>query len=48
MKVRHILCEKHSKIMEALEKIKGDQKFEQVRRAPYARAPVAGLHITSG
>lgn len=28
--VRHILCEKHSRVMEALELIKGGQKFEEV------------------
>ena len=28
--VRHILCEKHGKCMEALEKIKGGQKFNEV------------------
>ncbi|KAL1924924.1 uncharacterized protein VTP21DRAFT_4578 [Calcarisporiella thermophila] len=30
IKVRHILCEKHSKIMEALEKIKGGMSFDKV------------------
>ena len=30
VKVRHILCEKQSKALEALEKIKGGEKFEQV------------------
>ena len=28
--VRHILCEKHSKIMEALEKLKSGSKFNEV------------------
>ena len=28
--VRHILCEKHSKVMEAMEKIKAGQKFSEV------------------
>uniref|UniRef100_H2Z3R5 Peptidyl-prolyl cis-trans isomerase n=1 Tax=Ciona savignyi TaxID=51511 RepID=H2Z3R5_CIOSA len=30
VKVRHILCEKHSKCMEALEKIKSGMKFNEV------------------
>ncbi|XP_045116532.1 peptidyl-prolyl cis-trans isomerase NIMA-interacting 4-like [Portunus trituberculatus] len=30
VKVRHILCEKQSKVLEALEKIKGGQKFNEV------------------
>jgi len=30
VKVRHILCEKHSKVMEAMEKIKSGQKFNEV------------------
>ncbi|PVU94101.1 hypothetical protein BB561_002800 [Smittium simulii] len=30
VKVRHILCEKHSKIMEALEKLQEGQKFDVV------------------
>ncbi|XP_065055697.1 peptidyl-prolyl cis-trans isomerase NIMA-interacting 4-like [Rhopilema esculentum] len=30
VKVRHILCEKHSKVMEAMEKIKAGQKFNEV------------------
>lgn len=30
MKVRHILCEKQSKILEALEKLKAGQKFNEV------------------
>jgi hypothetical protein len=30
VKVRHILCEKQSKALEALEKIEGGEKFEQV------------------
>ena len=29
--VRHILCEKQSKCLEALEKIKGGAKFNEVR-----------------
>ncbi|KIL00317.1 hypothetical protein PAXRUDRAFT_29891 [Paxillus rubicundulus Ve08.2h10] len=28
--VRHILCEKHSKALEALEKIQGGQRFDKV------------------
>lgn len=31
--VRHILCEKHSKVMEAMEKIKAGQKFNEVAMA---------------
>ncbi|KAK3744352.1 hypothetical protein QZH41_016487, partial [Actinostola sp. cb2023] len=31
--VRHILCEKHSKVMEAMEKIKAGQKFSEVATA---------------
>ncbi|XP_069749473.1 liver-expressed antimicrobial peptide 2 isoform X2 [Narcine bancroftii] len=30
VKVRHILCEKHSKIMEAMEKLKSGLKFNEV------------------
>ncbi|XP_055499833.1 peptidyl-prolyl cis-trans isomerase NIMA-interacting 4 isoform X1 [Leucoraja erinacea] len=30
VKVRHILCEKHSKIMEAMEKLKAGMKFNEV------------------
>ena len=30
--VRHILCEKHSKVMEAMGKIKEGQKFDDVAR----------------
>ncbi|XP_014486879.1 PREDICTED: peptidyl-prolyl cis-trans isomerase NIMA-interacting 4 [Dinoponera quadriceps] len=30
VKVRHILCEKQSKILEALEKLKAGQKFNEV------------------
>jgi parvulin-like peptidyl-prolyl isomerase len=33
VKVRHILCEKQSKILEALEKIKAGQKFPDVAAA---------------
>ncbi|GMH32505.1 hypothetical protein BSKO_00339 [Bryopsis sp. KO-2023] len=32
VKVRHILCEKHSKVMEALEKVNSGAKFEEVAR----------------
>jgi len=30
VKVRHILCEKQSKIMEAMEKLKAGQKFNEI------------------
>ncbi|CAK8682532.1 unnamed protein product [Clavelina lepadiformis] len=30
VKVRHILCEKHSKSMEAMEKLKAGEKFNEV------------------
>ena len=33
MQVRHILCEKHSKAMEALQKLKDGQKFNEVATA---------------
>eukprot|EP00878_Enallax_costatus_P013989 GHUV01014629.1.p2 GENE.GHUV01014629.1~~GHUV01014629.1.p2 ORF type:complete len:119 (+),score=17.51 GHUV01014629.1:237-593(+) len=33
VKVRHILCEKHSKIMEALGKIQAGEKFDAVATA---------------
>lgn len=33
VKVRHILCEKHSKVMEAMEKLKAGQKFNEVATA---------------
>ena len=33
VKVRHILCEKHSRVMEALEKLKEGQKFNEVASA---------------
>jgi parvulin-like peptidyl-prolyl isomerase len=32
LKVRHILCEKQSKVLEALEKIKGGAKFDEIAR----------------
>lgn len=32
MKVRHILCEKNGKCMEALEKIKAGSKFDEIAR----------------
>lgn len=31
--VRHILCEKHSKVMEAMEKLHAGQKFSEVATA---------------
>lgn len=33
VKVRHILCEKQSKVLEALEKLKGGMKFNEVAAA---------------
>jgi parvulin-like peptidyl-prolyl isomerase len=33
VKVRHILCEKKSKILEAMEKLKAGQKFPDVASA---------------
>ncbi|KAK2573894.1 Peptidyl-prolyl cis-trans isomerase NIMA-interacting 4, partial [Acropora cervicornis] len=33
VKVRHILCEKHSKVMEAMAKLKDGQKFNEVASA---------------
>ena len=33
IQVRHILCEKHSKVMEAMEKLKEGQKFNEVASA---------------
>ncbi|XP_012281136.1 peptidyl-prolyl cis-trans isomerase NIMA-interacting 4 [Orussus abietinus] len=33
VKVRHILCEKQSKVMEAMEKLKAGQKFNEVATA---------------
>ena len=30
VKVRHILCEKHSRVMEAMEKLREGQKFNEV------------------
>ncbi|XP_034239182.1 peptidyl-prolyl cis-trans isomerase NIMA-interacting 4 [Thrips palmi] len=33
VKVRHILCEKQSKILEAMEKLKGGMKFPEVATA---------------
>jgi NIMA-interacting peptidyl-prolyl cis-trans isomerase 4 len=32
LKVRHILCEKQSKVLEALEKIKAGAKFDEIAR----------------
>ena len=32
MQVRHILCEKNGKCMEALEKIKAGAKFDEIAR----------------
>ena len=34
--VRHILCEKQSKCLEALEKIKAGGKFNEVRKLKYS------------
>lgn len=33
VQVRHILCEKHSKALEALQKLKDGQKFNEVATA---------------
>ncbi|XP_077553901.1 peptidyl-prolyl cis-trans isomerase NIMA-interacting 4 [Haemaphysalis longicornis] len=33
VKVRHVLCEKQSKVLEALEKLKGGMKFNEVAAA---------------
>lgn len=33
VKVRHILCEKHSKVMEAMAKLEEGQKFNEVASA---------------
>lgn len=33
MQARHILCEKHSKVMEALQKLQEGQKFNEVATA---------------
>uniref|UniRef100_T1H6X1 peptidylprolyl isomerase n=1 Tax=Megaselia scalaris TaxID=36166 RepID=T1H6X1_MEGSC len=33
VKVRHILCEKQGKILEAMEKLKAGQKFPEVAAA---------------
>ena len=30
LKVRHVLCEKHSKAMEAMEKLRSGSKFDEV------------------
>ena len=46
MKVRHILCEKHSKAMEAMGKLKEGQKFSEVATAyseDKARQGVSGV-----
>ena len=40
VKVRHILCEKHSKALEALDKVKGGEQFATVRAS--ATLPPAG------
>lgn len=32
LQVRHILCEKHSKVVEAMGKLKEGQKFDEVAR----------------
>lgn len=51
VKVRHILCEKHSKVMEAMEKLKEGQKFNEVASSfseDKARQGVSdGIHIAS-
>ncbi len=48
VKVRHILCEKQSKCLEALEKIKAGQKFDEVARQyseDKARSGVSSLFV---
>lgn len=48
LQVRHILCEKQSKILEAMEKLKGGMKFNEVA-AQYsedkARQGVSYTHL---
>ena len=46
MQVRHILCEKHSKVMESLEKIKAGQKFDDVARTCSEDKARQGVRIT--
>lgn len=46
VKVRHILCEKNGKCMEALEKIKAGSKFDEIARTyseDKARSGVSAL-----
>lgn len=50
VKVRHILCEKQSKCLEALEKIKAGQKFDEIARQyseDKARSGVSSFPISS-
>ena len=51
VKVRHILCEKHSKVMEALVKLQEGQKFNEVASAyseDKARQGVSGGPLLGG
>ena len=38
VKVRHILCEKQSKVLEALDRVKGGEQFAMVRLTSRSRA----------
>jgi NIMA-interacting peptidyl-prolyl cis-trans isomerase 4 len=45
VKVRHILCEKQSKVLEALEKIKAGQKFDEIARQYSEDKARSGVYI---
>uniref|UniRef100_A0A2K6FMP4 Peptidyl-prolyl cis-trans isomerase n=1 Tax=Propithecus coquereli TaxID=379532 RepID=A0A2K6FMP4_PROCO len=44
VKVRHILCEKHSKIMEAMEKLKSGMRFNEMA-AQYSEDKARGSMV---
>ena len=45
--VRHILCEKHSKVMEAMQKLKDGQRFSEVATAYSEDKARQGVHTLS-
>ncbi|KFO21993.1 Peptidyl-prolyl cis-trans isomerase NIMA-interacting 4 [Fukomys damarensis] len=47
VKVRHILCEKHSKIMEAMEKLKSGMRFNEVATQYSEDKARQGLHLSN-
>ncbi len=48
LQVRHILCEKHSKAMEALEKLKAGGKFNEIAATYSEDKARQGVGVPSG